>query len=356
MEPMHRPLLALLLLSCGPARHDSGPAEPIPRPEHPRPDWQRDHWSNLNGPWSFAHDPDDKGLDEGWHSSRELLPGQILVPFAFEAAASGLGEPFPEDGTALQALTDPTYQGVSWYHRVFEKPAWDTERAFLVFGAVDWRATVWLNGVELGSHEGGWLPFSLDATQALQPGLNHLVLRVDDPAELEPDLLIGKQGGTWYTRSSGIWQTVYLEGRPAAWLEGAWFFPDWQTGRVELQLEVEGEAEEIALEITDPRGGSAAWSSALAGELAFELTELFPQHGGPALWSPADPALYRRAGGHGGPWAHSGGRHRAGGPGDHAGRPAAAAGERHGCRRRAHHRAAVVRAGVAEARRAGKSP
>jgi beta-galactosidase/beta-glucuronidase len=278
----------LTLLACAGPTPDTGPAPPIPKPEHPRPDWHREAWINLNGPWAFGHDPDDAGIDERWFEDPAALDREILVPFAFEAPASGLGEPWPEDGTALHASTDPTYQGVSWYQRGFLAPRWDAERTFLVFGAVDWRATVWLNGVELGGHEGGWMPFEIELTDGLRPGLNQLTVRVDDPAEDEPEILIGKQGGAWYTRSSGIWQTVYLEGRPQAHITSARFHPDWQTGRVGLELEVEGEADTVTLDITDPRGGTAR----LGEELAFELTELFPQHDGPALWSPHDPALY----------------------------------------------------------------
>jgi len=284
--------LLLGLTACPGPSPDTGPPPTIPKPEHPRPDWRRDAWVNLNGPWAFGHDPDNVGISEAWHAQAGVLDQEILVPFPFESPASGLGEPWPEDGTAAHALTDPTYQGVSWYQRSFEAPSWHGERSFLVFGAVDWRATVWLNGVELGSHEGGWLPFEIELTDALQPGLNQLTVRVEDWAEDEPDTLIGKQGGSWYTRSSGIWQTVYLEGRPQDYIAGAWFHPDWETGRVGLELEVHGAADAITIEITHPGGDTATWESPLSEDLAFELTELFPEHDEPALWSPADPALY----------------------------------------------------------------
>jgi beta-galactosidase/beta-glucuronidase len=287
-------LLPLLLVACpGPDTSlDTGPAASIPKPEHPRPDWQRDAWVNLNGPWAFGHDPDDVGLSERWFEQLGSVEQEIIVPFPFEAPASGLGEPWPEDGTALHASTDPTYQGVSWYQRSFLAPSWAQERSFVVFGAVDWRATVWLNGVELGSHEGGWLPFELELTDALRPGVNQLTVRIEDRSEDEPDILIGKQGGSWYTRSSGIWQTVYLEGRPREHLAAAWFHPDWETGRVRLELEAVGEVDTISLDIADPRGGTATWEAPLDSELSFDLTALFPQHSGPALWSPQDPALY----------------------------------------------------------------
>ncbi len=285
-------LLPLLLLLGCPGPEAPEETAPLPKPEHPRPDWHRADWINLNGPWDFGHDPDDVGITEAWYAQPGSLDQEILVPFPFEAPASGLGEPFPEDGTALHATTDPTYQGVSWYQESFLAPRWEAERTFLIFGAVDWRATVWLNGVELGSHEGGWLPFELELTEALIPGLNHLTVRVEDWTEDDEGTLIGKQGGTWYTRSSGIWQTVYLEGRPASYLAAARFHPDWESGVVGLDLEVEGEADSVSLEIVDPRGGSATIELSLEGVPSFDLTALFPQHDGPALWSPADPALY----------------------------------------------------------------
>lgn len=279
-------LLPLLLLACTqPLPQDTGPGADLPRPEHPRPDWRRPHWSSLNGTWAFALDP------EGAATEPPAFTDPITVPFTFEAPASGLGEPFPEDGSALYATTDPTYQGVSWYQRVFEAPGWADARTFAVFGAVDWRATVWLNGVEVGAHEGGWLPFEVELTEALRPGPNVLTVRVEDLAEDEPDTLIGKQGGAWYTRSSGIWQSVYLEGRPATYLTGAWFLPDWQTGEVALRLEGPAGGD-LQVEITDPRGDTASWSGEYAASTSFDLPALFPQHDGPALWSPADPAMY----------------------------------------------------------------
>ncbi len=294
------PSLALALLcACQP---DMAPQDPeLPKPEHPRPDLARPQWSNLNGWWSFAHDPDDQGLAQGWQDPAQPFEQQILVPFAFESTASGLGEPFPDDGTVLHAMQQPTYKGVSWYQRVFAHPGWDSERVFLHLGAVDWRCQVWLNGELVGRHEGGWLPFELDVSAALRQGFNQLVLRVEDPSEDEPDLLIGKQGGVWYTRSSGIWQTVWLEARPRAWLRGLWFHPDWRTGQVELELELgglqEAEGASLTLSIEDPRGQRAELRSELERgaprtRLSFDLASLFPDQE-PALWSPADPALYQ---------------------------------------------------------------
>ncbi len=291
-------LLSAALIGCPGPAPDSGPdALAIPKPEHPRPDWKRDTWTSLNGTWRFGHDPDDVGLDERWSERADALEQEITVPFAFEAPASGLGEPWPEDGSAAHALTDPTYQGVSWYQRSFAAPAWaGADRTFIVFGAVDWRATVWLNGQELGSHEGGWLPFELELTDALRPGINQLSVRVEDWSEDEPDILIGKQGGSWYTRSSGIWQTVYLEGRPESYLAGAWFHPDWETGVVELELEIEGEIGQIELSVRHPRSDRAEVTLPLDdepyGELRFDLTRIFENRSDLALWSPKTPDLY----------------------------------------------------------------
>ena len=298
--------LLMAALGCPGPSVDSALAPAIPKPEHPRPDWRRDAWVNLNGPWAFDHDPDDLGVEQAWYAQPGILSQEILVPFPFESPASGLGEPFPDDGSAAHAMTDPTFQGVSWYQRSFTAPRWDLDRTFLIFGAVDWRATVWLNGIELGSHEGGWLPFELELTDAMHPGLNQLTVRIEDWAEDEPDILNGKQGGSWYTRSSGIWQTVYLEGRPQAYLAGAWFHPDWRTGRVELAFELsQGGDEPISVEIEDPRGGTATWEASIGDAASFDLTALFPQHDGPALWSPANPLLYEVTVGRGEDRVHS---------------------------------------------------
>ena len=175
----------------------------IPRPEHPRPDFMRDTFFNLNGTWQFAFDDKDEGVAAGWMNPGYALPLQIIVPFAYQTKASGIGP------------TDAIHP-VIWYRRSFTVPAeMAGKRVLLRFGAVDFACTVYVNGRQMGQHKGGYTPFAIDITTALKDGENDLCVRVqDDPDCTQPR---GKQYwaeglmGCWYTPVSGIWQTVYLE-------------------------------------------------------------------------------------------------------------------------------------------------
>jgi hypothetical protein len=164
-------------------------------PEYPRPQLVRKEWVNLNGLWQYAITARDAEKPAKWD-------GDILVPFCVESALSGVGKKV----TPEQAL---------WYRRTFKKPELkDKGRLLLHFGAVDWQATVWVNGTKLGEHQGGFDPFTFDVTDALKDGEQELVVRVWDPTDqgAQPR---GKQvlrpGGIFYTSVTGIWQTVWLE-------------------------------------------------------------------------------------------------------------------------------------------------
>ncbi len=175
----------------------------IPRPEHPRPDFVRDTFLNLNGVWQFAFDDKDEGVAGGWMNPGTKLPLEITVPFAYQTEASGLGP------------TDEIHP-VIWYRRSFTVPQeMQGRRVLLRFGAVDFECDVYVNGKRVGGHKGGYTPFAIDVTNALIDGENDLCLRVqDDPDCTQPR---GKQYwdrglmGCWYTPVSGIWQTVYME-------------------------------------------------------------------------------------------------------------------------------------------------
>ena len=175
----------------------------IPRPEHPRPDFVRETFCNLNGVWQFAFDDADEGLCAGWMNPGHKLPLEITVPFAYQTRASGLGP------------TDAIHP-VIWYRRSFTVPQeMAGKRVLLRFGAVDFECAVYVNGRQAGTHRGGYTPFAFDITALLEDGENDLCLRVvDEPDCTQPR---GKQYwaeglmGCWYTPVSGIWQTVYLE-------------------------------------------------------------------------------------------------------------------------------------------------
>ena len=172
---------------------------------YPRPQLVRSEWRSLDGAWQFAHDDRDDGVGARWWSGKVPLERRILVPFAPESTASGIG--------------DTGYHPVVWYRRelTIAAPA-DGRRVLLHFGAVDHSCRVWVDGAEVGSHVGGQSPFSFDLTDHLAPGTDQHVIVIrahDDPHDLE--LPRGKQDwepephAIWYTRTTGIWQTVWLE-------------------------------------------------------------------------------------------------------------------------------------------------
>ena len=178
----------------------------IPLPEHPRPDFQREEWLNLNGRWRFAFDSANRGELAGW--PRAELPGhqRILVPFSW--------------GSPLSGVTDSA--DIAWYARDITIPAtWNAKRVFVVFGASDWRTSVWLDGQKLGEHQGGYTPFSFELTPQRRAGRRQrLTVRVDDSPH--PFKLEGKQG---YGKARGMWQTVYLEARGSDPLESVHVTP-----------------------------------------------------------------------------------------------------------------------------------
>jgi glycosyl hydrolase family 2 len=191
----------LLLTGQAPAQEPK-----VPRPEHPRPDAMRTRWANLNGRWDFRFDAQDQGVREGWEKPGVAGYNQaIVVPFPWESELSGIHQ--------IQGAPK-----VAWYRRQFRIPTEFSagERVWLRFGAVDWRADVWVNGRKVVEHEGGYTPFEADISDAVERGgENVVVVRALDTTD--PSLPTGKQVG-WYTPSSGIWQTVWLEARPRTYI------------------------------------------------------------------------------------------------------------------------------------------
>ncbi len=169
----------------------------IPKNEHPRPDWFRSSWVCLNGVWSFSFDEGDRGIREKWYASFQESPSKILVPFPWESPLSGVGV--------------KTKQTIGWYQRFFELPKdWRGKRIWLCFGAVDWKASVWVNGHLVGDHVGGYSEFRFEVTDYISfESANLLVVRAEDHTDKETP--IGKQVEWWYTSASGIWQTVWME-------------------------------------------------------------------------------------------------------------------------------------------------
>ncbi|MFB3905284.1 MAG: glycoside hydrolase family 2 protein [Acidobacteriota bacterium] len=244
----------------------------IPLPEHPRPDFQRADWINLNGPWSFAFDKEKTGEQSRWPTGQGPFLQQIQVPFPW--------------GSPLSGVADEA--SVGWYARKVTVPeGWKGRRVFLVVGACDWLTTGWLDGKPVGTHQGGYTPFEFELTPNVRFGQEQqLVLRVDDEARAFK--LEGKQG---YGNARGIWQTVYLEGRPETYIDSLHFLPDIDAGKVEVRMGLDKPApSDLRFRLLFTTGGLPQAEQAIAqGQIEARFTITIPN---PRLWSLADPFLY----------------------------------------------------------------
>jgi hypothetical protein len=291
----------------------------LPRPEYPRPDRQRGRvegvdWLNLNGPWQFRFDLHRAGITENWSAATGSdWRQQIIVPFCWESlAAWGQGDTagnahyfstrvFVEPLTVTQEnhRSAPRFE-VGWYRRVVEIPhtaEWQGKRVILTVGAADYFTDCWCNGLHVGRHEGGYVPFEFDLTAALaetpagETRRASLVLRVEDPMD-NREQPVGKQWG-WYTTTSGIWQTVFIEPRSAAHLGLFRFYPDIDRGEVRFELTcVRGEsgdiAADVAVEIVPPEAPPFTIVILNEAGTATGVARFSPL----SLWDPNDPKLY----------------------------------------------------------------
>ena len=257
--------------------------ESIPRPEYPRPQFVRDDWLCLNGEWQFEIDPGDSGLERGL-AERELS-GRIIVPFCPESTLSGVGN------------TD--FMNAVWYRRtVTIPPEWAGRNVLLHFQAVDYDATVWVNGVEVARHRGGFTPITCDLNGIAQAGQTAtIVVRARDPRGGPKPR--GKQSpryenyGCMYTRTTGIWQTVWMEPVPDMRLGRPRITPDVGRGQFRVQAPVVGAAPgaELGAVLRDRQGIIAMATCRLGSDLNPSLDLLVPEDRR-RLWSPADPFLY----------------------------------------------------------------
>lgn len=208
----------------------------IPRPEYPRPDLQRSEWLNLNGQWEFEFDDNNMGEAEGWYyETGRSFSRKITVPFCYQSSMSG--------------INDDGLHEIMWYKRTFDLPeSFTDKRVLLNFGAVDYYASVWVNGKHIGSHKGGYVPFKLEITNYLKQKDNLLVVKVEDRYDtVQPR---GKQywkqkpDRCWYIANSGIWQTVWLEAVGEVYIDKIRLTPDIDKkcvlGEVFLDREVSG--------------------------------------------------------------------------------------------------------------------
>lgn len=204
-------------------------------PNYPRPQFARHRWQSLDGIWAFA---DCDALNE----KEVTWTQEIQVPYPPESVLSG--------------IHDPGYHPVVWYRRSFQIPeAWHGDRIILHFGAVDYSAEVWVNGHLVTRHEGGHTPFSANITEVLETGDQVVTVRAeDDPLDLAKPR--GKQDwlpephAIWYPRTTGIWQSVWLEPLPQSHLSSVRFTPDMTNFGITTEVELEGATEELSLDIT----------------------------------------------------------------------------------------------------------
>lgn len=239
--------------------------------EYPRPQMTRTKWTNLNGLWDYAITLKDAVRPNN-------ADGKILVPFPIESALSGVKK-------VLQSNQN------LWYKRTFVKPnVSSNEHVLLHFGAVDWQATVFVNGKEIGQHTGGYTSFTFDITNQLKNGDNELVVKVYDPTDegIGPS---GKQSlhpqNIYYTASSGIWQTVWLETVTATYIEDLTMTPDLDKSTLFITPKVNTDDRSYTVEVIACLKGRIIKKSvnAVNQQLSLEFTNVHP-------WSPDDPFLY----------------------------------------------------------------
>ncbi|MHB0998087.1 MAG: glycoside hydrolase family 2 protein [Armatimonadota bacterium] len=253
----------------------------IPRSEYPRPQMVREDWINLNGDWEFEIDYGRSGCERELHAA-EKLSGNIVVPFCPESKLSGV------------AHTD--FIPAAWYRRSFMLPeSWHGKRVLLNFGAVDYETEVWINGETAGSHRGGYTPFTIDITKYLKSGSNIITVCAEDDTRspLQPT---GKQSKRYasyaclYTRTTGIWQTVWMEAVPDSYMLRPKITPDLENGMVYVEVPLEGQGNGLMLHIEatlngDSVGTASVYPNGHLFRIALPLSQIQP-------WSPDNPVLY----------------------------------------------------------------
>ncbi len=249
---------------------DVDPGAPLP--EYPRPQFVRKNWQNLNGLWDYAVTDENAAKPVTW-------TGKILVPYAFESALSGVAGRLEQN----QDL---------WYQRSFKIPAsWNQQRVILHFGAVDYKTTVYVNNQPVGSHEGGYDPFSFDITDQLKTsGAQTLTVQVNDKTNYDGKPR-GKQTlwpqGIMYTPTSGIWQTVWLEPVANVSVEDFKLIPDIDNDSLKVNIEARGNASGAKVSLKARNGRQTVGTA--EGKMGKDITLNIKN---PVLWTPDNPHLY----------------------------------------------------------------
>lgn len=251
----------------------------IPRPEHPRPDFRREAWLNLNGQWQWEWDEQGDGERRGLTSGKDLA-GTIIVPFCPESKLSGIG--------------NTGYMTHTWYRRQFRiPPSMRGRRLLLHFGAVDWHARVWVNGQFVGEHRGGYSPFAFEVTNCIGGGENELVVHCYDKAnsglQATGKQTHGVSEGCVYTRTTGIWQTVWLEAVGDTYLKHFFLVPDLDGGRVFFSGRLDGPTKGAKVRLIASVGGK--WVGQETLPAAWQTVGVVPIRN-PRPWGPGKPFLY----------------------------------------------------------------